>query len=35
VESAQTMLERDTRWANPFGDGKAAGRIIDVVEGKS
>jgi len=35
VESSNIMLEKDIRWTNPFGDGKAAGRIIDVVEGKS
>jgi UDP-N-acetylglucosamine 2-epimerase len=29
------MLEKDIRWTNPFGDGKAAGRIIDIVEDKS
>jgi UDP-N-acetylglucosamine 2-epimerase (non-hydrolysing) len=35
VESAQIMLNKDIRWSNPFGDGKAAGRIIDIIEGKS
>ncbi len=35
VEASQAMLDKDIRWANPFGDGKASGRIIDVVEGKS
>ena len=34
VECSKTMMERETGWHNPFGDGKAAARIIDVVEGK-
>lgn len=34
VECSKTMMEREIGWKNPFGDGKAAARIIDVVEGK-
>ncbi len=34
VECSKTMMKRETGWQNPFGDGKAAARIIDVVEGK-
>jgi UDP-N-acetylglucosamine 2-epimerase (non-hydrolysing) len=34
VECIKNMMERETDWKNPFGDGKAAARIIDVVEGK-
>jgi UDP-N-acetylglucosamine 2-epimerase (non-hydrolysing) len=34
VECSKTMMEREIGWNNPFGDGKAAARIIDVVEGK-
>jgi len=26
------MIDRDRSWENPFGDGKAAGRIIDILE---
>ena len=34
VECSKTMMKREIGWNNPFGDGKAAERIIDVVEGK-
>ena len=35
VETSDIMLEKGNMWTNPFGDGKAAGRIIDIVGGKS
>jgi UDP-N-acetylglucosamine 2-epimerase len=28
------MLGRENKWKNPFGDGKAAIRIIEILEGK-
>jgi UDP-N-acetylglucosamine 2-epimerase (non-hydrolysing) len=31
VEKAELMLRRKSRWQNPFGDGKAAKRIIDII----
>ncbi len=31
VECTRMMLGRDRRWANPFGDGRAAERIIKIV----
>jgi len=31
VEAARTMLNRENRWENPFGDGTAAKQIIDIV----
>jgi UDP-N-acetylglucosamine 2-epimerase (non-hydrolysing) len=34
TKAARTMLGRDNNWKNPFGDGKAAMRIIEVLEGK-
>ena len=34
VACSKTMMKREAGWNNPFGDGKAAQRIIDVVEGK-
>lgn len=34
VSCSKIMMAREKRWHNPFGDGKAAIRIIDVVEGK-
>jgi UDP-N-acetylglucosamine 2-epimerase (non-hydrolysing) len=30
----KTMLHKKTNWKNPFGDGRAAEHIIDVLEGK-
>ena len=33
LECSKTMLERDNNWENPFGDGKAAGRIVAILEG--
>ena len=35
VEGAGTMLKRETNWQNPFGDGKAALRIMDVLDKKA
>jgi UDP-N-acetylglucosamine 2-epimerase (non-hydrolysing) len=32
VDTAGIMLERTPSWKNPFGDGQAAVRIIDVIE---
>lgn len=34
LEAAQSMLGRENNWDNPFGDGMAARRIIDIMEGK-
>ena len=34
TKAARTMLGRDNNWKNPFGDGKAATRIIEILEGK-
>ena len=31
VIAAKNMLLKDGNWMNPFGDGKASGRILDVV----
>jgi UDP-N-acetylglucosamine 2-epimerase (non-hydrolysing) len=31
VQMAKLMLSKTTYWENPFGDGKAAARIIDAV----
>ncbi len=31
VESAKVMLGKDGSWANPFGDGRASERIIEIV----
>jgi UDP-N-acetylglucosamine 2-epimerase (non-hydrolysing) len=33
VEKAGVMLGRNNDWVNPFGDGHAAMRIIDIIEG--
>lgn len=33
VAGAETMVDRDPTWENPFGDGRAAGRILDILEG--
>jgi UDP-N-acetylglucosamine 2-epimerase (non-hydrolysing) len=32
--AAQKMMDRVNRWENPFGDGMAAMRIIEILEGK-
>lgn len=32
LECAQLMLGRQNRWANPFGDGKAGKRIVEILE---
>jgi UDP-N-acetylglucosamine 2-epimerase (non-hydrolysing) len=34
IECAHAMLNKKNDWANPFGDGKTARRIIDILEGK-
>jgi UDP-N-acetylglucosamine 2-epimerase (non-hydrolysing) len=34
VEAARVMLQRPRSWKNPFGDGKAAERIIQIVTGR-
>jgi len=31
LEKAKLMIDRDRSWSNPFGDGKAAERIVDIV----
>lgn len=31
AKAAEAMLARETRWSNPFGDGRAAERILDVL----
>ncbi len=33
VNCSYKMIDKSTDWCNPFGDGKAAERIIDIVEG--
>ena len=30
----EIMLEKDTNWRNPFGDGKSGKRIVDILGGK-
>lgn len=32
LEGTTAMLDADTDWANPFGDGQAADRILDTIE---
>ncbi len=34
LRSSRVMLGRKTSWENPFGDGKAARRIVDILGGK-
>ena len=34
LESARLMLSRERNWENPFGDGKAGKRIVDILEAK-
>jgi UDP-N-acetylglucosamine 2-epimerase (non-hydrolysing) len=34
LECAKFMLNRDKKWKNPFGDGKAGERIIKIVTGE-
>jgi UDP-N-acetylglucosamine 2-epimerase (non-hydrolysing) len=34
LECATIMLDRDNDWDNPFGDGEAGRRIVDILEGK-
>ena len=31
VESTRAMVERATEWANPFGDGTAGERIVQLI----
>ncbi|MFC1950994.1 non-hydrolyzing UDP-N-acetylglucosamine 2-epimerase [Chloroflexota bacterium] len=31
IDCVETMLSKDNRWDNPFGDGEAANRIIDIL----
>jgi UDP-N-acetylglucosamine 2-epimerase (non-hydrolysing) len=33
LECAKEMLNKNNRWYNPFGDGKAGERIVEIVEG--
>ena len=33
IEQAQFMVTIENRWNNPFGDGKAGERIVEIVEG--
>lgn len=34
LENALDMIDRDRSWKNPFGDGKAAMRIVDIIADK-
>jgi len=34
LEYTKIMLERENNWVNPFGDGEAGKRIVDILEGK-
>lgn len=34
LDAAQKMLKRKQNWINPFGDGKAAERIVDIISGR-
>ncbi|MFC1932892.1 non-hydrolyzing UDP-N-acetylglucosamine 2-epimerase [Chloroflexota bacterium] len=34
LKHTRLMLNRENNWQNPFGDGKAGGRIVDILEGK-
>ena len=33
LESVKLMLNKERNWNNPFGDGKAGGRIVEIMEG--
>ncbi|MDP3955271.1 MAG: UDP-N-acetylglucosamine 2-epimerase, partial [bacterium] len=33
LECTRTMLGRENSWQNPFGDGKAGERIVDIIIG--
>ena len=33
LEGVRTMLNRENNWRNPFGDGKAGERIVEILEG--
>lgn len=32
IEAVNTMINKDTNWPNPFGDGKSAEKIIRIIE---
>jgi UDP-N-acetylglucosamine 2-epimerase (non-hydrolysing) len=32
LECSKVMLERENNWENPFGDGKAEERIVEILE---
>ncbi|MFC1870563.1 non-hydrolyzing UDP-N-acetylglucosamine 2-epimerase [Chloroflexota bacterium] len=34
LDSTRTMLSKKNKWRNPLGDGKAGGKILDILEGK-
>jgi UDP-N-acetylglucosamine 2-epimerase (non-hydrolysing) len=34
IQCTAAMLEKKRDWKNPFGDGKTAAHIIDILEGK-
>jgi UDP-N-acetylglucosamine 2-epimerase (non-hydrolysing) len=34
LEYSKVMLSRENNWRNPFGDGKAGKKIVDILEGK-
>ncbi len=34
VDCARTMLSRDTKWANPFGEGNTGEKIIKIIKGE-
>lgn len=33
IESARSMMGREKKWQNPFGDGKAAEKIVNIISG--
>ena len=35
LKCSRTMLDRKKDWENPFGDGQAGQRIVDILEGKT
>ena len=35
LECTELMLSRETKWENPFGDGKAGKRIVDILGGRT
>jgi UDP-N-acetylglucosamine 2-epimerase (non-hydrolysing) len=34
LKHTRLMLAKESNWENPFGDGKAGGRIVDILGGK-